>query len=232
VSDTFSHIGRCLDLTDRDFERAVSDKELCMALLDQIAKVATPSTGAPKLLLLFVRIMQQGCDWIDGTLRVELVGGDEITQLEVISEIGALRERIMPTITLRVPLVEFTRAVQRVPHMIEPLELVTSSKRRMVLVAVLDDRIDGSGPQIGESSLFRGSSIPQVPAVPSFPEEAPSGKLTFSLKAPTGSVPPPSPSRRPPPLTRPPPGGPPSSIPPMVPLEADWDQLLSEDDKK
>jgi hypothetical protein len=116
--------------------------------------------------------------------------------------------------------------------MIEPLELVTSSKRRMVLVAVLDDRIDGSGPQIGESSLFRGSSIPQVPAVPSFPEEAPSGKLTFSLKAPTGSVPPPSPSRRPPPLTRPPPGGPPSSIPPMVPLEADWDQLLSEDDKK
>ena len=34
---------------------------------------------------------------------------------------GGLRERVLPGFGLNVPLAEFTRAVERVPHMIAPL---------------------------------------------------------------------------------------------------------------
>jgi hypothetical protein len=183
MAEPFAHVSRCLDLTETDFDKGIDTREMCQKLVTQIGKVAKPESGAPKLLLLFARMAQKGCDWLDGALRVDLVGDDQVTVVEVLEDAGGVRERIFPPVALQVPLSEFSRAVQRVPHMIEPLELVASSKRRMSFVGALDDRVELATAQIAESSMF-GSPSSYAP-----PPPGPGGKLTFSLRS-FGSEPP------------------------------------------
>jgi hypothetical protein len=179
----FSHVSRCLDLSESDFEKGIDTREMCQKLLTQIAKVARAESGAPKLLLLFARMAQKGCDWLDGSLRIDLVGDEQVTVVEVLEDAGGVRERIFPPLALQVPLAEFTRAVQRVPHMIEPLEVVAASKRRMSLVGSLEDRMEASSPQISAASMFGATEPSSVPPAP------PGGKLTFSLKSLGGAEP-------------------------------------------
>jgi len=185
MAEPFSHVARCLDLSESDFERAIDSREMCQKLVVQIGKISRPETGGPKLLLLFARMAARGCDWLDGALRIDLVGDEQVTVVEVLEDAGGVRERIFPPVALQVPLQEFSRAVQRVPHMIEPLELVASSKRRMSFVGALDERVEVSPAQIAESSMFRSpASRTSIPP--------PAGKLTFSLRS-FGSEPPESP---------------------------------------
>jgi hypothetical protein len=49
-----------------------------------------------------------------------------------------MHERVVPAFKMNVPLEEFVRAVERVPRMIEPLVLASSSARRLVLTAASD----------------------------------------------------------------------------------------------
>ncbi len=182
MAEPFSHLARCLDLSETDFERAIDSREMCQKLVVQIGKISRPETGSPKLLLLFARMAARGCDWLDGALRIDLVGDAQVTVVEVLEDAGGVRERIFPPVALQVPLGEFSRAVQRVPHMIEPLELVASSKRRMSFVGALDERVEVSPAQIDESSMF-GSPASRTSIPP------PAGKLSFSLRS-FGSEPP------------------------------------------
>jgi hypothetical protein len=132
----FEHIKRCISLTDADVEQAAVSRDAARALLNHMAEVARPNEGAPKILLIFARMATTACDWLDGDLRVELVGDGEISVIESLTELGGgLRERALPSFAVGVPLAEFVRAVERVPRLIEPLHVKTRTDRRLVLVS-------------------------------------------------------------------------------------------------
>ena len=169
-----SHIKRCLDITEKDIAAGVETREACKLLLDHVAKIAAPNQGAPKLLLVLARMATTACDWVDGELRIEMVGDGEVTVVELMSELGGgMRERVLPSFSMNVPLTEFTRAVERVPHMIEPLATKTASPRRVVFSASQEVRKTTVPPppvEIGKSSLYdaptRESTVPKAPPLP------------------------------------------------------------------
>ena len=164
-----AHIKRCLDITDNDIALAAETRETCELLLDHIAKVAAPNQGAPKLLLLFARMATTACDWIDGELRIEMVGDGDVTVFETMSELGGgMKERVLAPFSMNVPMSEFVRAVERVPHMIAPLITKTVSPRRVVFSASEEVRHTTVPPprvEIGESSLY-GPKPARPPKLP------------------------------------------------------------------
>ncbi len=159
----YAHIKRCLELADRDIASAVADRRMAKALLDQLAKVSRPGDGAPKLLLVFARLAGAEVDWIDGALRVEMVGDVDVTVVEVLSELGlGMHERVFPSFKMSVPLEEFARAVERVPHMVAPLAIASSTGRRLVLTAASEEEEEegaAGAVSIDDESLYvrRGS---------------------------------------------------------------------------
>jgi hypothetical protein len=163
-----AHIKRCLDIAEKDILAAMESRENCRDLLDHVARIALPNQGAPKLLLVLARMATSACDWVDGELRIEMVGDGEVTVVELMSELGGgMRERVLPSFSMQVPIAEFTRAVERVPHMIEPLTTKAASPRRVVFTASEEYRYTTAPPpevQIGEESLL--AEIPPAPAVP------------------------------------------------------------------
>ena len=169
-----SHIKRCLDITEKDIAAGVETREACKLLLEHVSKIAAPNQGAPKLLLVLARMATTACDWVDGELRIEMVGDGEVTVVELMSELGGgMRERVLPSFSMNVPLTEFTRAVERVPHMIEPLTTKTASPRRVVFSASQEVRKTTVPPppvEIGKSSLYeaptRESTVPKPPPLP------------------------------------------------------------------
>src|SRR4051812_5564164 len=111
----YTHIKRCLELSDRDIDTAIADRRLAKALLDHLAKISKPGDGAPKLLLVFAKMAAQPVDWVDGALRIDMVGDADVTVVEVLSELGlGMHERVFPSFRMSVPLEEFARAVERV----------------------------------------------------------------------------------------------------------------------
>ena len=99
--NVFAHIKRCLELSDRDVASAIADRRMAKALLDQLAKVSRPGDGAPKLLLVFAKMAAAEVDWIDGALRVEMVGEAGVTVVEVLSELGlGMRERVFASFNI------------------------------------------------------------------------------------------------------------------------------------
>jgi hypothetical protein len=170
---SFEHIQRCIALTDADVEEAISSREAAKALLHHMAEVAKPNEGAPKILLIFARMATTACDWLDGELRVELVGDGEISVFESLTELGGgLRERALPSFAVGVPLSEFVRAVERVPRLIEPLHVKTKTERRLVLVSSVERAARSLPPApvaIAEEHLIdlpRGPTPPRPPAPP------------------------------------------------------------------
>jgi hypothetical protein len=181
----YTHIKRCLELSDRDIVTAIADRRLAKGLLDHLAKISKPGDGAPKLLLMFSKMAAQQVDWVDGALRIEMIGDNDATVVEVLCELGlGMHERVFPSFRMNVPLEEFARAVERVPHMIEPLAIQNKSGRRLVLTADGgEDEVKVSTPpsvSIGDDSLYVGvgakSKPPQVTLEPAPPRRHSSGK--------------------------------------------------------
>jgi hypothetical protein len=198
---SFDHIQRCISLTDADLATAAASRNEAKALLDHMAKVAKPNEGSPKILLIFSRMATTACDWLDGELRVELVGDGEICVIEVMTELGGgLRERALPSFTVGVPLGEFVRAVERVPRMIEPLLVKTKTERRLVLVSraertgrslppapvVIADEHLIDLPRLDPPKPVEKKGPLRAPAVPPRPGKAP---LPPVGKTPTGKGP-------------------------------------------
>jgi hypothetical protein len=175
--DDFAHIKRCIDLTAADVGLAVESRDATLALLAHLARVAAPGTGVAKSLLVFARMATTACEWLDGDLRIEIVGDAEVSAVEVLEELGmGMRERVFPPFAFVAPLEEFSRAVERVPHMIEPLVVHAKTARRMVLGATAELRRSSLPPKpvtIAEESFF----VPRAPpalkeAVPEEPTSA------------------------------------------------------------
>ena len=166
----YAHIKRCLELSERDIVSAVADRRTAKALLDQLAKVSRPGDGAPKLLLVFARLASSEVEWIEGALRVEMVGDADVTVVEVLCELGlGMHERVFPSFKMSVPLDEFARAVERVPHMVAPLTVVAATSRRLVLTTAEDEEQEEAAPPavaIADDSLYvRRSSKDKIAAV-------------------------------------------------------------------
>jgi hypothetical protein len=140
--DDLRRIKSCFGLTPLHVSRAVdSGSAETKALLEHLASIARPNQGAPKLLLVFARMATSACEWLDGDLRVELVGDGDVTVFELLTELGGgLRERALPSFVVKVPLQEFVHAVERVPKMLEPLHVRVKSDRRIVLATAFDEK--------------------------------------------------------------------------------------------
>jgi len=161
----YAHIKRCLELADRDIASAVADRRMAKALLDQLALVSRPADGAPKLLIVFARLASSEVEWIEGALRIEMVADAEVTVVEVLSELGlGMRERLFPSFKMKVPLDEFARAVERVPHMVAPLAVAMASPGRLVLTAgeaeAGDEAAAAPVVAIGDDSLYGSKRAP------------------------------------------------------------------------
>jgi hypothetical protein len=165
------YVKRCLQIGEREVAQAAESREDCRALVDHMAAISKPNDGAPKLLLVFARLATTACDWLEGDLRVELVGDGDVSVIEVMSDLGAgMRERVLPSFAMNVPLREFIRAVERVPHMIAPLTTREKTARRVVFTASEATRKSSMAPplvEIGEDSIFVGdpSAQPKPPKI-------------------------------------------------------------------
>lgn len=188
---SYEHIQRCISMTDADVEEAVASRGAAKALLKHMADVAKPNQGAPKILLIFARMATTACDWLDGELRVEVVGDGDVCVVESLTELGGgLRERALPSFAVAVPLSEFVRAVDRVPRMIEPLYVKTKTDRRLVLVSTAERAARSVPPlpvEIAEEHLIEPShadpAVAPVAPPAAVPPRVPSG-ATQGLRPP------------------------------------------------
>ena len=194
-----SRIKKCIDLTDADVAAAVESRDGTRALLVHLAKISSPGTGAAKSLLVFARMSTTACDWLDGDLRVEIVGDGDASAVEVLLDLGmGMRERVFPPLAFATPLEEFVRAVERVPHMIAPLAVTSKTSRRLVLGATAEVRKSSLPPapvKISEESFF-------VPRAPSPVKEIARGAPSLPVVTPAKKRPPPPPAPKPKPKTK------------------------------
>ena len=168
-----------MDLQERDLVEALDTREKTKALLSHLASICAPDTGAAKILLVVSRMATTACSWIDGDLCVDLLADADETIIEVATELGGgLRERLLSPMSLRAPIAEFVRAIDRVPHLIAPLVVRAKSPRRVSLSATETLRRTSFPPppiEIASESLFEPAPAADVhretnePTSPSLP---------------------------------------------------------------
>jgi hypothetical protein len=125
---------RCIELRRVHVEVAIQTRENCWALLDHLAHIAKPSTGAPTMLLLFARMATTACGWLGGDLRVELRRARETVSVDLLTELGDnLGKRVFPSLAVNAPIDEFLGAVKRIPQMVKPLTVVKRTANVLVL---------------------------------------------------------------------------------------------------
>ena len=155
---SFEHLTRCMQLSEAEIVQAIETRESAKRLLDRLSTISKPNDGAPKLLMVFARMASSACDWLDGELRIEVVGDTDACVVEMMSDLGGgLRERVFPAFVMNAPLFEFTRAVERVPHVIAPLTTRVKTERRIVFVASAELRMTSMPPphiEIDIASLY------------------------------------------------------------------------------
>jgi hypothetical protein len=173
----WSHIVRCLDLREEDIALAIRSRESTRELLARMADISAPDTGVAKVLLVFARMATTACEWLEGDLRVELAPDGEGTVANLATDLGGgLLERALPKIAFRAPLAEFTRAVERVPRMIAPLQARARTERELVLTASALVRKTSFPPppiEIAAESLLVHAPAPRPALQPIDPEPGP-----------------------------------------------------------
>jgi hypothetical protein len=162
-----AHLARCVDLREADVAEAVSSRAATRDLVALLASKSAPNTGVAKVLLVFARMATTACDWIDGDLHIELVGDEENTVIEALTELGGgMRERLFPPTSFRAPVVEFLRAIERVPHLVAPLVIQEKTARRISLAGTATLRRTSSPPppiEIAVESLYVRAPAPSAP---------------------------------------------------------------------
>ena len=99
-----ARIKRCLDISADDIAAAVTSRDGVRALLQHASSVSRPDEGGARVLIVFARMAEGSGDWLDGPLRVEVGGDDEVCVIETFMEIGGgLRERVFPPMTMNGP---------------------------------------------------------------------------------------------------------------------------------
>jgi hypothetical protein len=118
-----SNLASCIELSSVHLDRAVGSASAMERLLARAAEIGRPGEGCPKILPALARLADDGCAWVEGDVRIELSGDDARTELAVFADHGfGIRERLLPTVTFRVPLGEFVQAITLDPELIAPLQ--------------------------------------------------------------------------------------------------------------
>jgi hypothetical protein len=108
------HLRRLSDVGHVDILGATTSREEFASLLDHLAVIAAPGDGAAVLVALFDQLaIAGGSGWLEGDLAVELFEEEgattPTTRVRVMSELGGgLREQVLPTLSVRVPIAELT----------------------------------------------------------------------------------------------------------------------------
>lgn len=158
----FEHLARCADLTGQDIDAAARSQAICAALLERLAEVSQPDSGAASLLALFAHLASPACTWVEGHLAVELFEEDDGVRVRVLEDLGnGMRERVLPTVILRVELAEIVTAAEDIPQRLGDLRLDRVSARCVLLLAAPEEDVPSSVFEISETCL----SAPPPPAV-------------------------------------------------------------------
>ncbi len=154
----FSVLESCMDLRDAHITEAVRSSESMDALLTRFAIIAAPGRGGPIILAALARLGTTACPWLDGELRVEISSAATKSKISASTTLGGgFREKLFPDKVLDVPLEEFSRAIQRTPRLIKPLD-VKDSGTRIVLSITQEVRRTSLPPpmiQIDPESLMQ-----------------------------------------------------------------------------
>lgn len=132
----FSHIACFADLHRDDASLAIRSRRGARELLERLVAISTSADEAVQVLSVVALLAtEDASEWVDGRLEVELVGAGDATIVETVTSIGGgLRERLLPRLTLGVPVAEIVSAVERAPACIEPLFVWHGSGGRVKLV--------------------------------------------------------------------------------------------------
>jgi hypothetical protein len=183
-----SPLKRCWDLTEAHISDALGTRAAMGQLLRDLAAVARPNDGGPKILLALARIADPQCDWREGTVRVELERAGDGTRIAVMEDLGGVRELLFPRLLLNVPFAELERSVRVAPRAIEPLQLQktddkivltqrkTHPSRSLPAIELADDCVRRTQPPGAESAPPAPPARPSVsgarPVPPPLPTKA------------------------------------------------------------
>jgi hypothetical protein len=145
-----SNLRRCRDLNEDHAAEAACSAEKLRQLVERVAQVAQPGDGGATLLVTLERIASSS-RWVDGGLCIEIVGDDVDSTLEIYTDHGATRERIVPATPLAIPVDDFLLAVEKDPDLVGSLRVEMRPHR-----LTLSTRASGEIPitwEIAEESL-------------------------------------------------------------------------------
>ena len=146
---------RCVDLTEDHIDDGLKSTESMRELLEHMARIARPNAGAAKILVAISRIATTACEWLEGTLHVEVVEIIGATEIAVSSDLGGgMRELIFPRLLIAVEHDEFVRAVKLAPRLITPLKFRIRGDR-MILKRDAPGTVAPPAFEIAEESLRR-----------------------------------------------------------------------------
>lgn len=125
-------------------------------MLEQLSERRDVTT----LLALFAQIASPACLWLEGDLAVELFEEDDGLRIRVLEEVGAgLRERVLPTITMSVPLSEVLSEIYETPELLGDLRIERVSSRCAMLLLGSEEEVPASVFEISATCL----SVPPPP---------------------------------------------------------------------
>src|SRR5262252_439853 len=100
----FAHIKRGIDLSEVDVADAIASRESVKELLLHMSACSAPNTGGAKVLLMLARMGTTSCEWLEGDLRIEIMGDKDVSVVEVLIELGGgMRERVYPPFPFKTP---------------------------------------------------------------------------------------------------------------------------------
>jgi hypothetical protein len=118
----YAHIRSGLELEDAMIEGSLDTREDVKLLLDHLAEIAKPASGAPRALEVFAKLATPACEWLEGGLILELQGTARGTSIaSYVAIAGDLRERLFRPIVFPVDFAEFAMTAVKQAFTIAPL---------------------------------------------------------------------------------------------------------------
>ena len=104
-------------------------------LVRDLAAVAQPDSGAPKILIALARLAKPSTDWVDGAIRVEIEPlKNDKTRFTVMEDLGGgMRELVFPRFVVDAPFGEFERSLRLAARAVLPLVITPEPGDRLVL---------------------------------------------------------------------------------------------------
>lgn len=131
------------DLSADHLDEAIESRLDVRSLFERLAEVTRPGNGGARALLVFVRMASADCEWLEGGLRVDIVEKDGALTVDTFTDIGGgLKERVLPTFSLRCPLSELVSYIASEPSALAPLRATRPSPDRLQLSADEVEKVD------------------------------------------------------------------------------------------